>query len=281
MSPMSDTGKFINSSTPSAGVLLLELCRPPVNAFTDPFWEELGATFDKCSLDGDIKVVVLASNSPKAFTAGLDLNDAAPKLIETSGDPARTALQRREHLIRFQNAISAIERCTHPVIAAVHGIAFGLGIDIIAACDIRYAASSTQLSIKEVDVGLAADIGSLARLPKITGNESLLRELAFTARVFNAKEAVQLGLLSKVVEGNRDEVVLAALDLAKYIASKSPIAVLGTKHLLLHARDHGVQENLNYTQAWNSAMLQTDDLKQALSGFTTKKPPKFKPMPKL
>jgi delta(3,5)-delta(2,4)-dienoyl-CoA isomerase len=85
---------------------------------------------------------------------------------------------------------------------------------------------------------LAADIGTLAFLPKITGNHSLARELAYTARTFSAAEAEKLGLVSKVVEGGMDAVVNSALELAKVIASKSPVATLGTKHLLIHARDH-------------------------------------------
>jgi delta(3,5)-delta(2,4)-dienoyl-CoA isomerase len=92
--------------------------------------------------------------------------------------------------------------------------------------------------VQEVDVGLAADIGTLARLPKIVGNESLVRELAFSARNFGAVEAQKLGFVSRVVEGSRDEVVAAALDLAKLIATKGPIPVVGTKEILLHARDH-------------------------------------------
>jgi Enoyl-CoA hydratase/carnithine racemase len=87
-------------------------------------------------------------------------------------------------------------------------------------------------------MGLAPDIGTLAFLPKITGNHSLLRELAYTARPFSAAEGEKIGLLSKVVGGGRDEVVRAALDLAKIIAQKSPIAVAGTKQLISHARDH-------------------------------------------
>ena len=92
--------------------------------------------------------------------------------------------------------------------------------------------------LQEVDVGLAADIGTLARLPKITGNQSLASELAFTARPFGVSEALAVGLISRAVDGGRDEVVKAALDTAALIAEKSPIAVLGTKRLLLHARDH-------------------------------------------
>ncbi|CEL61474.1 Delta(3,5)-Delta(2,4)-dienoyl-CoA isomerase, mitochondrial OS=Mus musculus GN=Ech1 PE=2 SV=1 [Rhizoctonia solani AG-1 IB] len=95
-----------------------------------------------------------------------------------------------------------------------------------------------QIPLQEVDVGLAADIGTLSRLPKITGNESLLRELAFTAREFGPAEATQLGMVSRVVQGGRDEVLGAALELARVIASKSPVAVVGTKRFLLHARDH-------------------------------------------
>ena len=91
---------------------------------------------------------------------------------------------------------------------------------------------------QEVDVGLAADIGTLARLPKITGNQSLASELALTARNFSAAEALTVGLVSRVVEGGRVEVVKAALETAALIAQKPPIAVLGTKKILLHARDH-------------------------------------------
>ena len=93
-------------------------------------------------------------------------------------------------------------------------------------------------SQQEVDVGLAADIGTLARVPKVTGNASFVNELAFTARNFSAAEAERCGLVSRVVPGSRDEVLAAALETAKLIAEKSPVAVLGTKRLLLHARDH-------------------------------------------
>lgn len=130
-----------------------------------------------------------------------------------------------------------------------------------------------------MDVGLAADIGTLARAPKATASASLLRELAYTARAFSAPEALSLGFVSKVVPGGRDEVIAAAVELATVIAQKSPIAVAGTKHLLLHARDHtcvlcltenvddrfadaavlrdSVEENLAYTAIWNGAMLQS------------------------
>ena len=92
--------------------------------------------------------------------------------------------------------------------------------------------------IQEVAIGLAPDVGTLAFLPKITGNQSLLRELTYTARNFGVAEAEKLGLLSKVVQGGREEVIAAALELAKEISTKSPVAVFGSKHLISHARDN-------------------------------------------
>lgn len=131
-------------------------------------------------------------------------------------------------------------------------------------------------SHQEVDIGLAPDLGTLSYLPKITGNHSLVRELTYTSRFFSAEEADKIGLVSKVVQGGRDEVTAAALELAKTIASKSPVAVAGAKHLITHARDHTyvittpltslavtkifnrVAENLQYTAAWNGAALMTE-----------------------
>lgn len=119
-------------------------------------------------------------------------------------------------------------------------------------------------------------MGTLAQLPKIAGNQSLVRELAFSARDFSAEDALRLGLVSRVVKGGREEVVRAALELAREIAKKSPVAVVGTKRVLLHARDHScvfagefeiwgadmvavrVEDNLEYVATWNGAMLQSE-----------------------
>ncbi|KAF8512316.1 ClpP/crotonase-like domain-containing protein [Hysterangium stoloniferum] len=273
---------FIDRSTPRQGVTLLNLNRGPVNAFHQPFWEEMAEVFREIGKDGDIKVIVLASTFPKCFTTGLDLRAATSSMLAIdASDPSRKARRLRDYVIQFQSCISAIEEVPQPVIGAVHGIAFGLAIDILCACDIRYAATSTLFSIKEVDVGLAADVGTLARIPKITGNQSAVRELAYTARNFGAEEAQHLGFVSKVIKGGRDEVVAAALETAGLIASKSPIAVLGTKHLLLHARDNSVKSNLEYTATWNAANLQSTDVTNAVKSFETKKPPKFQGLPKL
>ncbi|KAJ8483086.1 hypothetical protein ONZ45_g14724 [Pleurotus djamor] len=274
---------------------------PPVNAFNTEyaafhipnvplltlkyvisFWTQYSQVFERISREGsDVRAVVLASANPKLFTAGLDLNATSTLNSNDSVDPARRALELREHILEFQHAIGAPERCPVPVIVAVHGLALGLGIDIIGYCDIRFASSNATFAIKEVDVGLAADIGTLSTIPKVTGNESLVRELAFSGRNFSAMEAEKLGLLSRIVEGSKDEVVAAALNLAKLIASKSPVAVVGTKHLLLHSRDHSVAQSLAYTATWNSAGLQARDTPDSIAAVRAKKQPNYQPLRKV
>ncbi|CAD6960102.1 unnamed protein product [Tilletia laevis] len=124
-------------------------------------------------------------------------------------------------------------------------------------------------------IGLAADIGTLQRFPKTVGNDSLARELAYSARTFDAREALAIGFASKVTEQGQTAVVAAALSLAKDIASKSPIAVQSTKAILLHARDHPVDAGLAFTAAWNAAMLQTEDIPIATQAVMAKQKPAF------
>jgi len=153
-------------------------------------------------------------------------------------DPGRRGISTRTYIRDFQRAIGAPAYIPQPVIAAIHGPAFGLALDALGAVDVRWAAADVAFSIKEVDVGLAADLGTFARLPKLVGNASLLHELALSGRVFGAEEAVRLGLVSRVVAGSREEVVGAALEFAAGVARKSPIAVTGIKRFIAHALEH-------------------------------------------
>ncbi|WVQ96713.1 hypothetical protein IAU59_003820 [Kwoniella sp. CBS 9459] len=240
-------------------------------------WQELRAIVRSISSDPEIKAVVLSSALEKTFTAGLDLN-AQMELNEPALDPARKALQLRDHVLDFQDAISCLEQCRQPIICALFGTSVGLAVDIASACDIRLAADNTTFGIFEVNVGLAADIGTLQRFPKIVGNDSVARELALTGRKFDAKEALYIGFVSKVVSGGRKGVIDAAIELAKTIAAKSPIAVISTKHLMNHARDHSVEEGLRYTAIWNASMLQSSDTVAAMKGVMEKRTPKFAPL---
>lgn len=122
---------------------------------------------------------------------------------------------------------------------------------------------------------MAADVGTLQRLPKLIGNDSAFRELAYTARNFGSQEASSLGIVSKILP-DKEAVVSAALETAELIASKSPVAVAGTKVCLNYARDHTVDEGLEYIANWNMVMLQSKDLQEAMTAAMTKTKPNFK-----
>ncbi|KAE8354721.1 ClpP/crotonase-like domain-containing protein [Aspergillus coremiiformis] len=245
-----------------------------MNAFFEEMWLELGTIFTTLSTDPTIRVIILSGAGPKAFTTGLDVKAATQTLLPTTDDldAARKATHLRRHITSFQDCISAIERCEKPVIAAMHGFALGLAVDIATAADIRLCAAETQFAVKEVDIGLAADIGTLSRLPKVVGSFGWVKEVALTARVFGAEEALRVGFVSGVF-GDKEAVVKGALELAGVIAAKSPVAVLGTKEILNWSRDRRVEDGLRYTSVWNSAALQTADVSAALlSGIQKRKP---------
>ncbi len=267
----------IETGKPEApGVAFVRLNRPQKrNAMNSKFWGECQAAFEALGEDGGVRAIVLCGEG-KVFTSGLDLTDIGIDLMGGGGavDVARQALRIKKHVTRMQEAFNAIERIPQPVVAAIHGACIGGGIDLIAACDIRYASAETVFSIKEVDIGLAADLGTLQRVPRITGNESLLRELAFTGRNFGSAEGQALGLLSRVLPSPA-ETLAAATAVATEIAKKSPVAVAGTKVNLLYSRDHTVADGLDYMTTWNAAALQSEDIGKAVHGAMTKETPKF------
>ena len=276
---------------------------------------ELRTVFDYLSHDPSTRVVILSGAGPKAFTAGLDVVAASQGPILGSSDSsssspstepkdgARTATKFRRHIDEIQHCISAIERCEKPVVAALHGYTLGLGIDIAVCADVRICAAETQFAVKEVDIGIAADVGTLSRLGKVVGNGSWIRDVSLSGRIFDAEEAIRVGLVSCVAEktpnGGKDAVIKEALRWAAIVAEKSPVAVQGTKELLNWSRDRSVQDGeqlesyhnglysankmlikshrlgLRYTSIWNSAMLQTADVATAMKAGIRKTTPRF------
>jgi len=168
-----------------------------------------------------------------------------------------------------------VARCEKPTIALLHGYTFGLGIDLSSACDMRFAETDTKFSVKEVDIGLAADVGTLSRLPKVVGGiTSWVKEVTLTARPFTSEEALQNGFVSRVVKGKAN-LIREGLEYAQFVASKSPVAVQGTKNILDAAWGRTVEDNLNYTAAWNAAMVQSSDVSRAMLSGLQKRTPTF------
>lgn len=238
-------------------------------------WHELSHLMSNLSVSSSVRAIVLSGAGDRAFTAGLDVKAAMQSGSIGGGgegtDPARKAFSIRRHILEFQDCVSSIEKCEKPIIVAMHGYSFGLGIDMATAADIRICSADVKFSVREVDIGLAADVGTLTRLPKVVGNFSWVKDVALTARIFGAEEALNVGFVSEVHK-DKKAAVETALEKAKLIAAKSPVAVAGTKELLNFSRDHDTATGLRYTAVWNSAAIQCNDVKEAmLSGVQRRK----------
>lgn len=157
----------------------------------------------------------------------------------------------------------------------MHGYSYGLAIDLSTACDIRLCTKDTKFCVKEVDIGLAADVGTLSRISKVVGGlTSWVKEVCLSARPFSAAEAIQNNFVSKAVD-SKAQLVQEGVKLAQLISSKSPVAVQGTKNILDAAWGRTVEDNLNYTAVWNAGMLQSTDVQRAMLSGIQKKTPKF------
>ncbi|XP_007491846.1 delta(3,5)-Delta(2,4)-dienoyl-CoA isomerase, mitochondrial [Monodelphis domestica] len=251
-------------------VLHVQMNRPEKrNAMNRAFWREMVECFNKIAQDPNCRAVVF-SGAGKMFTSGIDLIDMAGDLQPEGDDPARVSWNLRHFISKYQETFTVLEKCPKPVIAAVHGGCIGGGVDLISACDIRYCAQDAWFQVKEVDIGLAADVGTLQRLPRIIGNQSLVNELAFTARKMMADEALSSGLVSRVLQ-DHESLLATAFALATEISTKSPLAVQGSKINLLYSRDHSVKDGLNFMAAWNMSMLQTQDIAKSVEAAFQKK----------
>lgn len=260
-------------SRPSNTITHVELNRPEKrNAMNRAFWSEMVTCFNEIAEDPDCRVVVF-SGAGKIFTAGMDLMDMAGNVLQPQDDDiARSSWNVRKILLKYQDTFSVIEKCPKPVIVAIHGACVGGGVDLITACDIRLCTQDAWFQVKEVDIGMAADVGTLQRLPKVIGSRSLVNELALTARKMYADEAKSCGLVSRVFV-DKEAMMTAALEMAGEIAARSPVAIQSTKVNLLYSRDHSVQEGLNYMAAWNMTMLQSEDvIKSAQAAMERKHP---------
>ncbi|WP_150304009.1 crotonase/enoyl-CoA hydratase family protein [Pseudomonas saliphila] len=242
------------------------------NAMNKPFWDELIQAFEWIDETDSIRVVVI-SGVGKHFSAGIDLALLASASSQLGTDIGRNAEALRRQIFRLQNTFNAVDRCRKPVIAAVHGYCIGGAIDLISACDMRYSTSEALFSIKEIDMGMAADVGTLQRLPRIIG-DGMMRELAYTGRMIDGVEAERIGLVNRHF-ASPEALFESVMEVAGTIAAKSPLAVRGTKEMIRYSRDHSVEDGLNYIASWNAAMLQSEDLKVAMAAHMTRKTAEF------
>ncbi|XP_059483336.1 delta(3,5)-Delta(2,4)-dienoyl-CoA isomerase, mitochondrial [Neocloeon triangulifer] len=264
----------LSITVPKPFVYQVKLNRPKnLNTMNRKMWFEIGKCFDTLASKDDCRSIVLSA-AGKVFSAGIDLKDMVELggLLAEHDDIARKCKVIEDWLNGYQNDISAVERCPKPVIGAVHNACIGGALDLLTATDVRLCSSDAWFQVKEVDIGMAADVGTLQRLPRIIGNQSLVNEICLTSRKVESQEAKDCGLVSKVYD-TKENLLAGAIELAETIASKSPVAVQLTKRSLVHARNHSTQEGLDFIRYWNMTMLQSEDFINAAMAQATKSPP--------
>jgi enoyl-CoA hydratase len=244
------------------------------NAMGPDFWRELPEVFAQLGADDSVRAIVVTGAGPN-FSYGLDLIAMADELAPVLADGAKAGPRTNFHgtIRRMQAAISAVADCRKPVVAAVSGWCIGGGVDLISAVDIRYAGADAKFSVREVRVGMVADVGSLARLPAIIG-DGHVRELALTGKDIDAERAAAIGLVNEVFP-DQQSVLAAARATAAEIAANPPLVVQGVKSVLDHTRSAPVEQSLRFVAAWNSAFLPSEDLNEAITALFEKRPAKF------
>ena len=283
--------RMTRNALPESDVLSVEfddhvatvwLDRPTArNAMAPPFWAEFPEIIRALGEDPETRAIVIADRGD-AFTVGIDLKAFGPILMNSGVDPAdpnppRSDVGRRKALYRrikeMQSTFSSIAECPTPVIAAVHGYCIGAGVDLITACDIRYASQDAVFSVRETKLAMVADVGTLQRLPAIV-DPGWLADVVYTGRDFDAEEALHHGLITKL-SGDGDAVLAAARETAAAIAANSPLAVQGSKAVLRAGADMSVEAHLDHVALWNAAFIQSNDFAEGAMAFLEKRPPEF------
>lgn len=258
-----------------AGVATIALNRPEkANAMSEPMWYEIEQAMEWLDTTPEARVGVLVGRG-KYFTSGIDLAllmGIGPQIEDDCDGRRREKLRRL--ILKLQDTLSSIERCRKPVLAAIHGACIGGGIDLITACDMRYCSANAWFSVREIDVGMTADVGTLQRLPGLIG-EGMARELAYTGRRVEGAEALQMQLVNRCFE-SPEALQAGVMEIAQTIAAKSPLSIRGCKEMITYARDHSVADGLNYIATWNAAMLMSKDLFEAGAANMHKRDPVFK-----
>jgi enoyl-CoA hydratase len=243
------------------------------NALHMEAWIEMQTIFETLSQADDVRVIIL-SGEGNHFCSGIDL-----ELLMSIGKfqdipcPGKRSEKVRGLILTLQQTITAIERCSKPVLAAIHNGCIGGGLDIATACDMRYCTEDAYFMIKELDLGMVADLGTLQRLPKIIF-PGMAAEMAYTGRKVFGPEARNIGLVNHCYT-SKTTLMEAVMQIAATIASKSPLSIRGTKDVLHYSRDHSVADALNYMSTWNAAMLLSADLTEAFKATMEKRQPKF------
>lgn len=247
-------------TTMEGPIAILTLNRPDVlNALNIPLMDQLIETMEALDKDPGVRVMVLTGND-RAFAAGADIKEMAEASI--------VDMYERNNLARWER----IKRVRKPIIAAVSGFCLGGGCELAMHCDMIVAAEGAQFGQPEINIGVIPGAGGTQRLGKAVGKYRAM-ELILTGRFFSAQEAFDAGLVTKVVPNElyRDE----AINIAKQIGEKSPMAVRFAKEAVLKAFEMPLSEGLDFERKMFYMLFGTEDQKEGMAAFVEKRKAKY------
>jgi enoyl-CoA hydratase len=245
------------------GVATVTLDRPDVhNAMNDLMRRELTSCFTELAGRDDVHVIVVTGAGERAFSAGADIREFVEPLV-----PVRFREERRRLDFR-----QALDRCPQPIIAAIRGYAFGGGLELALACDIRIAGEDAQLGLTEVNLAIIPGGGGTQRLPRLVGRGKAL-EMILTGARLPAAEALRIGLVERVVPA--PEVLRAALDLARTLAAKAPVALRYAKEAVVKGLELPLADGLRLEGDLSTLLRTTEDRLEGARAFLEKRPPRW------
>ena len=252
----------------------LVLNRPEtMNTMHPAFWRELDALLRQINEAGEARVLLISSTG-KHFSAGMALETFAADLLDDQSPEGRAAIF--DLLSPMQATFSRLESLRIPVIAAIQGGCIGGAVDMVTACCLRYATTDAFFCIQEINIGMVADVGTLQRLPKLIPL-AVVKELAYTGRRLSAARALGYGLVNEVFD-TAETMLAAALQCAREIAAKPPVAIWGSKQAIHYARDHSVDDALKQIGWLQAAVWSNQHVREAVTALKVKRPASFPPL---
>jgi enoyl-CoA hydratase len=250
----------------------LVLSRPEaMNTMNPGFWRELDGVLTALHREGRARALVISSTG-KHFSAGMALETFGGEIAMDDATPEGRAAMF-DLLGDMQATFTKLETLRIPVIAAIQGGCIGGAVDMVTACCIRYAAADAFFCIQEINIGMVADLGTLQRLPRLVPL-GVVKELAYTGRRLPARKALGYGLVNEVFE-TTDATLAAALQCAREIASKPPVAIWGTKQVIHYARDHSVDESLRQMGWVQGAIWSNTHVRESVAAMKNKRAGEF------
>jgi enoyl-CoA hydratase len=260
----------------------IQLKRPDAfNAMNRAFWNELPEIVNKINDEASARAIVISSTG-KHFSAGMDLS------VFTDGqgvagtaqrnEPARGRLGLRGEAARLQRSFSCLDEARMPVLLAVQGGCIGGAVDLSTCADMRYATKDAFFVIQEINLAMTADVGTFPRLCHLLP-QGLVRELAYSGRRLSAKKAYDLGFVNELFD-SQEQMLDHVLNLAGEIATKSPLAVYGSKVMINYARDHSIADGLDYIATWQAGMFSANvDMLESFKAKQEKRVPVYEDLP--